>query len=703
MDPDVPSSAPSPDAKPSQPYQTPAGLILSQRLTRLVGGQTVFLLILSALVGLGGGYGAILFRELIIAVNDLVYPGGVSLAALYDLPWWVVVAVPAAGGAVVGPLIYFFAREAKGHGVPEVIDAVANLRGRIRPRVALVKTLASAVSIGVGGAVGREGPIVQIGSSLGSTLAQWLHLDARNVRLMVGCGASAGIAATFNAPIAGAIFAIEVILGIGTISSFTPLVVASVVATAVSRYHLGNFPAFEVPSYELVSGWELGFYLVLGGISAFVGVGFSRGLYRVEDLWDKIPVHDAVKPILGGAAVGVIALGFPHVMGVGYETIGMALDSHVELGLILLLGLALAKIVATHLSIGAGLSGGIFAPSLFIGAMVGGVFGIVVNALMPEGLVAPSGAYALVGMGAVVAATTHAPLTVILIVFEMTGDYRIILPLMLACFISSILSVRLSRESIYTLKLVRRGTRIGHASRDDVMLATSVEAVLRPADPTIRPAAHFSEVLERVLEAGSEPVYVAESDGLLRGVINLEDVSAIIRDEEVLRDVLLAADMMRPVVGAVRPDDSLARCLRRLSRQGFEELAVVDGSGRLVGSISRSSVLGIYDREVLRRDAESMRFVAEEEVGGGPAAVLQVPSGERVESIPVTGESAGMTLRQLNLRARYDVHVLGLRHGGHDETRVPDPGERLVEGDVLVVTGPPERILEVRRLMGPNA
>ncbi|OGQ80750.1 MAG: hypothetical protein A2289_16020, partial [Deltaproteobacteria bacterium RIFOXYA12_FULL_58_15] len=452
------SNAEPPASVPNPQYEAPAGLRITLSLTHLLGGKTVYLMLLAALLGVGAGYGAILFQTLIDLVHRVGYPKGVLVNDLYALPWYQIVLVPAIGGALVGPLIYFFAREAKGHGVPEVMDAVAHRGGKIRRRVAAVKILASAISIGVGGSFGREGPIVQIGSSLGSSLGQLLHLEARELRLLVGCGAAAGIAATFNAPIAGAIFAIEVILGTSTISTFTPLVVASVVATAISRFHLGNTPAFRVPSYGLESPSELLLYLLLGVLCAFVGLAFSRGLYVVEDVWDKLPLHDTLKPIVGGAMVGCLGLVLPHVMGVGYETVEAVLASDNHIGLYLLLGLVAAKIVATHLSIGSGLSGGIFAPSLFIGAMAGGAFGVVVNYLLP-GTVAPSGAYAIVGMAAVVSAAIHAPLSAILIVFEMTGDYRLILPLMLAVLVASALSKRISPASIYTLKLLRRGVR----------------------------------------------------------------------------------------------------------------------------------------------------------------------------------------------------------------------------------------------------
>ncbi|MFC1609517.1 chloride channel protein [Myxococcota bacterium] len=662
----------------------------------MIGSETVFLIILAACIGASGGYGAILFRWLIRAVNRLAYPAGIEIANLSSLPWYVLLLVPAIGGMVVGPLIHFFAREARGHGVPEVMDAVANQGGKIRPRVAVAKILASAISIGVGAAVGREGPIVQIGSSIASSLGQFLHIDSRNLRLLVGCGAAAGIAATFNAPIAGAIFALEVILGVGTIRMFTPLVVSSVVATAISRHHLGDFPAFEVPSYALLSGWELPLYVLLGVVSAFVGVGFSRGLYWVEDLWNRLPLHDAAKPVAGGVAIGAVALLFPQVMGVGYETIGDILGGDVQTGLMLLLGILLAKMLTTHISLGAGFSGGIFAPSLFLGAALGGAFGLAASMVLPAGMMAPSGAYALVAMGAVVAAATHAPLTAILIVFEMTGDYRIMLPLMLACFIASTLSVRLSRESIYTLKLARRGSGVGHENLEDMMIAASVEAHMRPVANTLHPGSSFALIVRRALEHADPVMYVTSEQGLLHGEIHHRDVIALIRDETALQHVLVAADIMRPVATTVRPDDSLARTLRFLGHHPLAELPVVDDATHLVGTISRREILALHDREVLRREAALLSFVEKTTGDRASPDIVEVPAGEVVERIPVTARLAGQSLSSLDLRARHNVHVLGIGVDG-DRLHVPDSCETLVEGDELVVSGSPHRIRELRR------
>ena len=387
--------------------------------------------IIAVVIGVLGGYGAVLFRFAIIFFQTLLYQSGEEfLTIAATVPWWMKLIMPAVGGAVVGPVIYFYAREAKGHGVPEVMEAVALKGGLIRPRVSAAKILASAISIGAGGSVGREGPIVQIGSAVGSTVGQVLKVSQDRLRTLVGCGAAAGIAATFNAPIAGVLFSVEILMGEFGVSTFSPIVLSSVTATTISRHYFGDFPAFVVPGYEVVSIWELLLYGGLGVIVALVAVLFVITLYKTEDLFDKIPIPEYTKPIMGGFIMGGTIIFLPQMFGVGYGAINHALNGQIVWWFLLMM--VFAKILATSITIGGGMSGGIFAPSLFIGAMLGGCFGEVVHMLFPD-ITATSGAYALVGMGGVVAAATHAPITAIIIIFELTGNYTIILPLMITC------------------------------------------------------------------------------------------------------------------------------------------------------------------------------------------------------------------------------------------------------------------------------
>ncbi len=567
---------------------------------KLQANEHTIMAVLGVVVGTAGGFGAVGFRYLIDFFQTLAYGGKNDLLELVvNLPWYYRVMVPAIGGLIVGPLVYFFAREAKGHGVPEVMEAVALKGGAIRKRVVVVKTLASAISISTGGSVGREGPIVQIGSAIGSTLGQVLKVSADRMRTLVGCGAAAGIAATFNAPIAGSMFALEVILGDFGLATFSPIVISSVVATAVSRAYLGDTPAFIVPVYELVSAWELPMYLVMGIFCAAVGVLFTKTLYRIEDLFDEIKFPDYLKGIFGGLILGGGALAFPQILGVGYGAIDLALMQQMTWWLLLIL--VPIKIMATSITIGSGGSGGIFAPSLFLGAMAGGFFGTVVNQLFP-GITASPGAYSIVGMGAVVSATTHGPLAAILILFEMTGTYKIILPLMLACIIATITSRQFFRESIYTLKLMRRGVDIKEGKEVNVLKSMFVKDVMNPHVETINEALPLGQMAQLIFKSKFNSFPVINDQKQLIGIVSFNDYNEAIFDEH-LKDLVVAKDIASTDLVTVSLDDNLYAALEKISLKDFAVLPVVSAQdpSHLEGVISRRDIIGAYNKAVLKK------------------------------------------------------------------------------------------------------
>ena len=658
--------------------------------------------------GLAGALGAVLFRFLIQVFQESFFGSAEFWNALLsgqlllgeedplavgaDLPAWRRVIAPAIGGLIVGPLVYYFAREAKGHGVPEVMEAVALRGGVIRPRVVAVKTFASALTIASGGSVGREGPIVQIGSAIGSTIGQLLRVPTRQLRSLVGCGAAAGIAATFNAPMAGALFAVEVILGNFAAAQLGPIVISSVVATVVSRFLVGDTPAFSVPSYELVSPFELGPYMLVGVLAALVGVAFMTALYATEDGFEKLPVPAPLKAAVGGLVVGVIGIQFPHVFGVGYGSITAALEG--QLPLALLGALLVAKIAATSTTVGSGGSGGVFAPSLFLGAMTGGFFGSVLHQWFPDST-ATSGAYALVTMGAVVAATTRAPITAIIMIFEMTQSITIIPPLMAACVISTIVSSYLRRESIYTMKLLRRGVDLLAERDPNVLKSLSVRDVIDREPELLRASAPFPEVLDLVVGSRRSDFFVVNDGGRYLGAISVSALRRLVFDQEALGSVVVAADLVesRP---SVTEDDNLDTVMQLLTEAGASELAVVDAEhpGRLVGSVPMGAVREAYNTETLQRDL----------AGGVSSRVQLARRGQTVHlgeqfvlaEIDVPSRFVGRSLRDIDLRARAGIQVLLLRKPdrGEDALRVPTADDRLEAGDLMVVAGREEAVAE---------
>ena len=569
-------------------------------LDRLRTSEHTIMAILAVIVGLAGGFGAIGFRYIIGFFQTISYGSdGNLLELVLDIPWYFRILIPALGGLIVGPLVYFFAREAKGHGVPEVMEAVTLRSGRIRKRVVFIKSLASAVCIGTGGSVGREGPIVQIGSAVGSSIGQLLKVSADRIRTLVGCGAAAGIAATFNAPIAGSMFALEIILGDFGLATFSPIVISSVTATAVSRHFLGDSPAFIVPPYQLISAWEFPLYVVMGLFCALIAVTFTTILYRSEDLFEQFKFPEYLKAAIGGLSLGVLGLLFPHILGVGYEAIDLALSQ--ELTWWVLFILIVFKVFATSITIGSGGSGGIFAPSLFLGAMAGGFFGTMVHHVFPVITAAP-GAYSIVGMGAVVAGTTHGPLSAILILFEMTGDYKIILPLMMACIISSLASRHLLEDSIYTLKLARRGINIKDGKEINILKSISVKDVMNPEVETIPENITMGRLAQKISKSKYNSFPVVDEEGNLTGVLTFFDYHDVVFDEN-LHDLVVAKDIATSKVVTVSMDDNLYDAMERITLRDYSILPVVSPHkpSQLLGILTRRDIISVYNQAVIKK------------------------------------------------------------------------------------------------------
>ena len=574
-----------------------------QALSRWRLNQHVYLSLLAILIGILGGYGAVLFRFAIKAAQYGFYQNTSDILTFaHTLSPYLKIGLPALGGLLVGPIIYFGAHEAKGHGVPEVMEAVALRGGRIRSRVALVKILASGISIGSGGSVGREGPIVQIGSSIGSTLARILRVPRDREKTMVGCGAAAGIAATFNAPIAGVLFAIEILLGDFGLSTFSPVVLSSVTATTISRHYFGDFPAFIISPYKVISLWEFLFYPVLGIAAGFVALLFIISLYKCEDIFNALKIPDYLKPALGGLLLGGLLCKWPYVFGVGYGAVNLALKN--QLPVLLLFSLIFVKILATSITLGSGASGGIFAPSLFIGAMTGGFFGSYVHEFFPL-FTANSGAYALVGMGALVAGTTHAPITAILIIFELTGDYGIILPLMLSCILSTIITTSWEHGSIYTIKLLRRGIDISEGWEQNILRTLCVREIMSDRVITIPESMQLVDIINTLKIYNISYLHMVNGRDELTGVISFRDIRPMLQEDTLKRSVV-ARDIATMDVLTVRASDNVQLALEKMGLRGISQLPVVaeDNGIKVVGTVNKKDVLAAYEKTTVRREIE---------------------------------------------------------------------------------------------------
>ncbi len=617
---------------------------------------------------------------------------------------------PAVGGLLAGPIIAYFAPEAKGHGVPEVMQAIILRGGRIRPRVVVAKVIASALCIGSGGSAGREGPIVQVGAALGSTFGQWLRLSEARMRNLAACGVAAGIAATFNAPIAGVLFSMEIILGEFRLVDMGNVVVSAVTAGIIARIFLGVRPAFAIPSYGVQTPWEVLLFMVLGGVAAFVAVGFTKMLYWFEERFDSWRFPNALKPAVGGLMLGclgffypmVLGLGFvpdeesllglpgragiPHVFGSGFPVIEGALLG--QLSLTLLLVLVILKPLATSFTLGSGNSGGVFAPTLFTGAALGGAFGQIIEFLAP-GMTAGPGAFATVGMAAVFAGAAHAPFTAILIVFEMTDDYQLIIPLMAGVIVSLIVSERLNRESIYTLKLALRGIRLEHGRDIDVMESVRVGEVMVREPATVTPDLPIGKLADEFLRTGRHGFPVLNPDGSLFGVVSLEDYRrAVSTDAPGLKDLLVRDIATRDMV-TVYPDDTVGTALARMAPRDLSRLPVVAraNASHLEGVVRRNDIVRAYEIALTRRNAF--------EPSGLPMDSWKSGSvGEARIAVERGSPVAGRRIREITWPR--DTVIATIRRG--QETVIPHGDTILKPGDLLDIVGYPEECREIRSL-----
>ena len=657
------------------------------RLLRFFRDSTnLGLVLLAVVVGLLGGAGAIVFRILIARAHELFFEG--SERALPFLGDARLILLPAVGLLIVTAIVRRWAPEARGHGVPEVQYAVRRRGGRIRARVAAVKALASAICIGSGGSVGREGPIVQIGSTLGSSVGGFLGLREDGVKLLVACGAAAGIGGTFNAPIAGVLFAMEVILGTFTARSFGVVVLASVASTALVQSVVGREPAFALQQvFSLVSPLELPLYLALGVVAGMLAVVYVRTLYSLEHAFSRAPGSPYLKALAGGLGVGLIGyasvlyLGGPHLFGVGYEAIEQALSlgklSEVgpgQMTFAVLAALAGLKIVATSLTLAAGGSGGVFAPALFIGAMTGGAFGIAVGGLAPT-LTAPPGAYALVGMGALFAGAAHAPLSSILILFEMTDNYQIILPLMLAVVVSHLVASWLSPDSIYTIKLRHLGgTSPLQAARGSVLeLVLVVDAMSRDVH-LVRPEVPVIDLVNEFRDETLRSLPVVDRADSFVGLVTATDVqTALIGGGG---DGQTAADIMTTSVISCSPDESLRTVLQRISDRDVAQVPVVDKEdpSRLLGLLRREQILWAIGEMTSEHGRLLDQVGLDQSAGEDSVQIsLEVRAAHR--------ELCFRRLREVELPEQCLVTIL--RRG--DRASVPN-GETVIEpGDVLAL------------------
>ena len=552
---------------------------------------------LAAAIGLVAGVVAFALYKLIGLFTNIFFfhrwSGDFSSAQHNHLGWLVIV-VPVIGGLIVGVMAKYGTSKIKGHGIPEAMEAVLFNRSRIAPRVAILKPISAAVAIGTGGPFGAEGPIIQTGGAIGSLVGQAFHTTAVERKVLLACGAAAGMSATFNTPIAGVILAIELLLFEFKSRSFIPLVIASTLATAVHMQLLGLGPMFQVSPMDFAIPRGLPFYLVLGLICGLAAVGFSKLLYWVEDQFEKLPLDEVWWPAIGALGLGIIGFFVPRVLGVGYDTIGDILNG--QLAWKLLLVVMLAKATALVVSLGSGTSGGLLAPCFMWSAAMGGIFAMLSNHFLPGAHLSP-GAFALVAMGAVFAAASRATFTFIIFAFEITRDYNSVLPLMLVSVISDgIAMLLMPKSSIMTEKLARRGLHVHQDYEADVLSQARVAETMEKELPTILAGTTVGALAERIAQhdpvvARHEALLILDDSGRLAGLISRGDLLCALDEDSSGAMTVQSAGSTRLVV--TYPDELVSEAASKMLRHNIGRLPVVDRTDprKAVGYLGRSGVM----------------------------------------------------------------------------------------------------------------
>jgi CIC family chloride channel protein len=633
-------------------------------------------------IGLATGAGVWLFKQAIVVIQQGLFTdlGG----AIQHYFHWGIIFVSALGGLFVGLIAYFFIKEERHAGVAGIMEAEALAGGRLRYKRMPLKVFLSALSIGSGGSVGPEDPSVQIGANLGSMFGQWLRLSDERVRALVAAGAAGGIAAAFNAPIAGVFFALEIVLGEIGGTSLGAVLLAAVASAALTQAITGAEPAFHVPAYALKSAFELPLYLLLGVLAGPIAAAYIRLVYLLQDMIAKFQAPRWIKPAISGLILGIIGLFLPQVLGTGYPAIELTLNG-TQLTILFLLLLLTFKLVLTPLSLASGFTGGLLAPSLFLGAMLGALYAHVMHLLIP-GLALDFPAYAMVGMAAVLAGALHAPLTAVILLFEMTNDYQIILPLMITVVTAMIVTQRLERESVYTMALIRKGIRLERGRDVEVLDRIAVREVMREDTVTVHESEPLVKASELFISTRRHGIMVMDTQNRLVGMLTLTDLDKY--PVEKWSEIKVGEACTRNLFNAY-PDETLSQALRRMSTADVGRLPVVspEDPTHLVGVIRREDVVRAYSLALTRRSAMHHRAY---QVRLGAFADVDVEEVEVRRGSPLAGK------RVREITWPHESVVASLRRRG--EVIIPHGDTILNAGDLLLIVAEGDAREEVKKM-----
>ncbi len=647
--------------------------------------ENISIIAIASLIGVLSGIGAFVLRKLIEITHSFLWNDKEFLNIKNYFTPYRIITIPAIGILATFIVSKYLFKDSEPHGLSHIIESIFFKNGRIGVKNLFSKLFTSALTIGSGGSVGKEDPVIQIGSSIGSIIGQIFSINEKKLRTLVACGASGGLSAAFNAPMAGAMFAVEVILGDFGITGFMPIIVSSVMGVFTSHYLEGDFQAFKLPVYEIKSPIEFLYYFVLGTFTALVSILFIKALYYFKE--KTTHRNKLLKAVFGGILLGIIGLFLPYVFGMGFSTVELALKNKLTITLILLL--IFFKIIATSITLSSGGSGGVFVPSLFLGAMSGLLVGKIVNILDPT--INPS-AYSIVGMAGGIAGATHAPITAILLVFELTKDYKIILPLMFTAVVSSTISSSIFEYSIYTLELKLKGIILREGHEVNILKGLKVKELITKNCIILPPDKRFPEILSLVIKEGAYYFHVVSDNREYKGTFTLREMKEPLMKKELFMDLIVAEDLSKPFK-TISPEASLEEAMRIFSEIEEDELPVVDSNNKFLGVILRKDVIKAYDSEIRKREVTErlltkLKFSPQK-------SIIEVSKNYVISEVEVPEEFVGKTLKELNLRALYGIEVLLIKEkSSSDITKFPSPDYKFKDGDKILIGAQRENLYD---------
>ncbi len=673
----------------------PVQLVVRHLRTQFAGNENALFFVAVCMVGLLGGLAGAAFRWLFDMAVWLLWgrPDELIVAAL-GAPRYYRIGVPIIGAGAAAFLAIFFSRLRRDRdGFPEILEVISIGGQTIQLSAALERASSSLMTLASGGAVGREGPMGQIAAAIGSRVGRSFRFSEDRVRILMAAGIAAGFAAAYNTPIGATLFVMEVIIGSFNMLFFGPAVIAAAISTLVTRFFVGPGPIYPPGSeYVMVSVWEIVPYLVLGFFTGLGAVLFQITMERMYRLWDRVELSHLARMTLGGVVIGLLAAAWPFVLGNGYLPINLVLAG--QLSLALMATLFFVKMVATSATLASGGSGGIFTPTMFLGAMIGGVFGGALHAWLPD-QTGSAGAYALAGMSGLVAGTTHAPLLAIIMIFELTQNYAIVLPLMLTAVVAYWTSQALRPMSIYTSELRRRGMEWEGTPQERLMRSLSVNDIMLPNVELHSQRLSLEKLVEIFNESRWLQLYIGDEDGRFLGIVELHEVKRFLSEQET--GPLIAADLVSEIP-VVTPETSLVEVNEKLWLRDLGQLPVIDNEvdRRFLGIVTRRGVLGAFDREVLRRNALLAKMRTVEGTGFD---YFELPAESQMAKVPVPTAMVGKSLQEVQLRQRFGVSVIAIQRvdkSGREHRIAPHAGTVLERGDVLVVMGEESNVERLR-------